>query len=85
MPAVQDLEKYKSPVGVFAAVYDRGSKVVGIIEDRLGPDGLREFLRRVYTKYYFRVLRVADFQRELEEYTGRKWDTFFKDWLPPPG
>ena len=85
MPAVQELEKYKSPVGVFAAVYDRGSQIVGMIEDRLGPVAFRDFLRRMYAKYYFRIWRVADFQRELEAYTGRKWDAFFKDWLPTNG
>src|SRR4051812_10583785 len=42
-------------------------------------------MRRIYTKNYFRPLRVADFQRELEEYTGRKWDAFFKDWLYTAG
>jgi hypothetical protein len=85
MPAVQELEKYKSPIGVFAAVYDRGGKVVGMIEDRLGPTAFLEFMRRIYAKYYFRICRVADFQRELEEYTGRKWDDFFKDWLHTAG
>lgn len=85
LPAVQDLDKYKNPVGVFAAVYDRGGKVVGIIEDRLGPTAFLEFMRRIYSRYYFRLLRVADFQRELEEYTGQKWDAFFKDWLHTAG
>src|SRR5262249_50480490 len=37
--------------------------------------------RVVYTKYQFRILRVADFQRELEEYTGRSWAEFFNNWL----
>jgi Peptidase family M1 domain len=81
MPAVQDMEKYGNVIALFAAVYDRGSKIVGTIEDRLGPAGFLEFMRRIYTKYYFRIITVADFQRELEEYTGQKWDRFFKEWL----
>jgi Peptidase family M1 domain len=85
MPAVQNMEKYQSVIGLFAAVYDRGSKIVGIIEDRLGTVAFNEFMRRIYTKYYFRIISVADFQRELEEYTGQKWDRFFKDWLTTPG
>jgi len=85
MPAVQDMEKYKSVIGLFAAVYDRGSKIVQTIEDRLGPVAFLEFMRRIYSKYYFRIITVADFQRELEEYTGRKWDNFFKDWLTTAG
>jgi Peptidase family M1 domain len=84
-PAVQDLEKYGSVIGMFAAVYDRGSKIVGIVEDRLGPTAFLEFMRRIYSKYYFRIITVADFQRELEEYTGRKWDRFFQEWLTTSG
>ena len=80
-PAVQDMEKYGSVVGLFASVYDRGTKIVGMIQDRLGPVAFLEFLKRVYSKYYFRILRLEDFQKELEEYTGRKWDDFFKEWL----
>jgi hypothetical protein len=85
LPALLPMEKYQSPIGLFAAVYDRGSKVVGMIEDRLGPVAFLEFMRRIYTKYYFRIITVADFQRELEEYTGRKWDGFFKEWLTTAG
>jgi hypothetical protein len=84
-PAVMDLEKYGSPINLFASVYDRGSKIVGTIEDRIGEAAFLDFMRRIYAKYYFRVIKVADFQEELEEYTGRKWDDFFKDWLTTKG
>ena len=80
-PAVDEMQKYENVVNLFAAVYDRGSKIVGMIQNRLGPTAFIEFLRRIYPKYYFRIMTVEDFQRELEEYTGRKWDEFFKDWL----
>lgn len=84
-PAVQDMQKYGNVISLFAAVYDRGSKIVGIIEDRLGPVAFDDFMRRLYTKYHFRTLRVADFQKELEEFTGRKWGDFFKTWLTTAG
>jgi len=54
---------------------------VGMIADRLGEDGFFDFMRIVYAKYQYRILRVADFQRELEAYTGRSWQTFFDEWL----
>ena len=38
-------------------------------------------MRMIYGKYHFRILRVADFQRELEAYTGHSWEEFFKHWL----
>jgi hypothetical protein len=85
LPPVLDMEKYQNPIALFSAVYDRGSKIVGMIEDRLGPVAFLEFLRRIYSRYYFKIITVADFQRELEEYTGRKWDGFFKDWMTTAG
>jgi hypothetical protein len=52
-----------------------------MIEDRLGEAATFDFFRRLYRRYYFRILRVADFQRELEEYTGQSWDDYFKNWV----
>ncbi len=75
------MEEYGHVVNLFSGAYDRGSKVVGMIEDRLGPAATLDFLRLVYRSYYFRVLTVADFRRELEGYTGRSWEEFFRDWV----
>ncbi len=80
-PSVQPMDKFGHVVNLFSLCYDRGSKIVGMIEDRLGEQAFLDFIRTVYRKYYFRVLRVADFQRELEEYTGRSWEDFFINWL----
>ena len=65
--------------------YDKGSKIVGMIEDRLGEAGFIDFMHHIYSKYYFRIIRVADLQRELEEYTETSWDDFFKHWLYDKG
>jgi Peptidase family M1 domain len=81
VPAVQTMDEFGSVVGLFSGAYDRGSKVIGMIEDRLGEAATFDFFRRLYRKYYFRVLRVADFKRELAEYTGRPWDDFFDNWV----
>jgi hypothetical protein len=82
-PVVQEMDKFDHIVNLFSMCYDRGSKVVGMIEDRLGEAAFLDFMRKIYAKYYFRILRVHDFQRELEEYTGQKqyWEEFFKHWL----
>src|ERR1700692_3924083 len=70
-PTVQEMPRFKNLVRLMAMTYDRGGKIVGMIEDRLGEDGFFDFMRLVYAKYQYRILRVADFQRELEAYTGR--------------
>lgn len=66
---------------LFFLVYDRGSKIVGMIHDRLGDDRFFAFLRVIQAKYRFRILRVADFEAELEQFTGESWKEFFDDWL----
>jgi hypothetical protein len=80
-PCVQDLPKYKHLANLTAATYDRGSKVVGLIEQRLGEPAFLRFMAGIYRKYHFRILRVADFQRELEDYTQHSWDDFFRYWV----
>ncbi|HEV3203438.1 MAG TPA: M1 family aminopeptidase, partial [Gemmataceae bacterium] len=80
-PIVQPIDKFDHVVNLFSMCYDKGSKIVGMIEDRLGEQAFFDFMHHVYRKYYFGILRVADFQRELEDYSGYSWEEFFKNWL----
>lgn len=75
------MPKFGHLANLSAYAYDRGSKIVGMIEERLGETAFLDFMRTVYQKYHYRILRVADFQRELEAYSGRSWDDFFRHWL----
>lgn len=84
-PPVQELQKYRHLGNLFSAAYDRGNKVVGMIEERLGETAFFDFMRGIYAKYYFRVIFVEDFQRELEIYTGKSWAEFFQNWLHNKG
>lgn len=84
-PVLQDMPQFGHVVNLFSMAYDKGSLVVGLIEQRLGEAAFLDFIRLVYTKYQFRILRVADFRRELEAYTGRSWQEFFDQWLGTKG
>ncbi|HZU37977.1 MAG TPA: M1 family aminopeptidase [Gemmataceae bacterium] len=68
-------------VNLFSMTYDKGSKVVGMIENRLGTERFFAFMQDVYVRYQFRILRVADFEHELTAFTGQSWEVFFKRWL----
>jgi Peptidase family M1 domain/Omp85 superfamily domain len=81
LPTVQEMPKYGHLVNLLSTCYDRGSHVVGMIEERMGEEAFFDFWHVIYSRYYFRILRVADLQRELEAYTGRSWKKFFDDWL----
>jgi hypothetical protein len=80
-PTVQDMPGFTHLVNLSAMTYDRGGKIVGMIEDRLGEAAFLDFMRRLYAKYAFRILRVAEFRHELEIYTGQSWQEFFNSWL----
>jgi hypothetical protein len=78
---VQEMPRFKNLIRLMAMTYDRGGKIVGMIEARLGEEGFFNFMSIVYAKYQYRILRVRDFQHELEAYTGRSWEEFFDNWL----
>jgi hypothetical protein len=84
-PAAQDLPSYRSVYGLFTGAYDRGSKAIGMIEDRLGEAAFLDFARTQVAKYSWKVYRTADFKRDLEDYTGRDWTEFFDRWIYAKG
>jgi hypothetical protein len=82
-PIVQDMPKFKHVVNLFGMCYDKGGKVVGMIEDRLGPDNFCAFVHLLCDRYRYHILRVRDVERELGEFTGQRemWHDFFEHWL----
>lgn len=80
-PAAQDLKEYGHLFRLFTGAYDRGSRVYAMIEAQMGEAAFIDFMRLVVAKYSFRVLQIADFRRELEEYTGKDWGEFFNRWV----
>lgn len=92
-PILQEMPGFGHLVTLFNLCYDKGSRVMAMIENRIGGERFfYDFLRVVVTKYRYRILRVADFRRELEAYcgpvdrrTGQPWATFFTNWLCKDG
>jgi hypothetical protein len=81
-PVVQEMTGFGHLANLFNLCYDKGGRIVGMIEARLGKEEIfLDFMRVVVKKYQYRILRVEDFRRELELYTGYSWKEFFDDWL----
>jgi hypothetical protein len=80
-PVCQEMEKFGHVITLFSMCYDKGGKILGMIEDRLGEAAFIDFLHIIYQRYQYRIIRVADFKCELETYTGRSWEEFFHTWL----
>lgn len=66
---------------LFSLVYDRGARVTGMIQQVMGRERFFAFMKQLYGRYRFKILRVVDYQRELEEFTGEDWGPFFDRWL----
>ena len=93
-PCVQEMTRFGHLVNLFNMCYDKGGRIVGMIEDRLQEAAFLDFTRCVVRKYQYRVLAVGDYLHELEAYTGRQapgecgqteWREFFEHWLFGPG
>jgi hypothetical protein len=80
-PSVQEMPGFGHLINLNSMCYDKGSRIVGLIEERLGPPAFLRFMHNLYSKYHFCILHVADFQHELEAFTGTSWEAFFKEWL----
>jgi hypothetical protein len=82
--AAGELPEFGHLVSLFSGAYDRGSKVFGMIEQRLGPEFI-PFMQELVKKYSFRVLSAAEFKAELVAFTGpqstSQWDEFFAQWV----
>ncbi len=87
-PATGDLPVFGHLVGLFTGAYDRGSKVFGMIESRLGPESAG-FFRELVAKYSFRVISKDDLKRELTAFAGPatapQWDQLFDEWVTGNG
>ncbi len=81
MPTVQDIPQYGHIVDLYSMCYERGSKIVGMIEHHLGEERFFAFMQGVYRRHSFGILRVDDFQHELEEFSRESWQAFFDRWV----
>jgi hypothetical protein len=70
---------------LFFLVYDRGARITGMIQNRMGRQNFFAFMKHVFHEYQYRILTIADFQCELEAWTGCDWDHFFHTWLETDG
>src|SRR5262245_57295313 len=52
-PTVQEMPKFGHVINLFSMTYDKGAKIVGMIEDRLGEAAFFDFIHTLYDKYYF--------------------------------
>ncbi|ANE50570.1 M1 family metallopeptidase [Flavisolibacter tropicus] len=65
--------------------YQKGSWVLHMLRRTIGDEGFRKSIKAYYNQYKGSNADTRDFQRVVEETTGAKLDTFFRQWLYQPG
>lgn len=79
--AAGELPGFDHLVGLFTGAYDRGSKVYGMIEARLGEEAFMDFTQMIVANYSWKMLSASNLRAELEAYTGQDWGEFFERWV----
>ncbi|NBR04623.1 MAG: hypothetical protein EBT92_02520 [Planctomycetes bacterium] len=82
---LKPMDKFGHVVTLFSMCYDKGAKIVEMIESRIGEQAFLDVMRGVRKKYEYKVMHVSDFQKELETQTGKSWEDFFEKWLKGTG
>lgn len=62
-------------------MYDKGAWVLHMLRHQLGEVAFRRALHTYLERYREREVVTADFQRTLEEVTGRSLEQFFSQWV----
>lgn len=73
---------YHSPDDMFNHLtYPKGSWVLHMLRAQLGADLYRDCIRTYVERHRLGMVVTEDFNRVLEEQTGRSWDRFFDQWV----
>ena len=78
---------YKKPGDQFAShlAYEKGAWVLHMLRSQLGEDLFRKCVKLYLERNQFKSVVTEDFNRVLEEQTGRSFDRFFDQWVYKPG
>jgi hypothetical protein len=79
---IRDLDQMGNLGAVFSLAYDRGGKVINMIENRLGSDRFLAFFRQEYAKFAWKTFTYAEFRDDLIAFDpGNDWARFLDGWL----
>lgn len=77
---------YNLPIDIFDRhLYEKGGLVLHMLRRELGDELFYKAIRHYAHSYTGRNVVTLDFQRAIEESTGRNMDWFFDQWVFSPG
>ena len=62
-------------------VYAKGAVFLNTLRDKIGDKAFFQVFTTYYDRYKFKIAKTGDFKAVVEEVTGKKWDSFFEEWL----
>jgi aminopeptidase N len=76
------MRAYSQPIDIFDMhLYPKGGWVLHMLRAQLGDDGWRRSLKQYVTKHRESTVLTHDFQRAIEEATGRNFEKFFEQFV----
>ena len=79
---IRNLDEMGNLGAVFSLAYDRGGKVINMIENRLGTERFFDLLRKLYRDHAWETLSYAEFRRDLIAFDpSTDWGAFLDGWL----
>ncbi len=77
---------FKEPIDVFDRhLYEKGACVLATLRNELGADAFWAGVKVYLASRAHKTAHTRDFQRALEDTTGRNLDRFFQQWIFSPG
>lgn len=81
-PVIQDLGEMSNLNTLFSLAYDRGGKVVDMINNRLGDDRYFAFLQTLYRQNAFGILHYEELKQSLDAFDpNNAWPARLDAWL----
>lgn len=73
---------FREPIDVFDRhIYDKGACVMNTLRNELGADAFWSGARLYLERHRHKTVHSRDFQRAMEDATGRNLDQFFRQWI----
>ncbi|MOA08294.1 hypothetical protein D3C78_1280490 [compost metagenome] len=73
--------KYGSGDNYMKNVYYRGKLILLDMEQQVGSKGMKRILHTYSQKFRFKHPTTAEFQKVVEQTTGRSWKSYFKQYI----
>jgi hypothetical protein len=80
-PIIDKLSGYAEPSTIFSLAYGKGSIVLGMLRDLIGPEDFDKVYVRIFKEYAHRNISLDDFKKICQEESGKDLTDFFDAWL----